>query len=186
MELPSFALRNAIREALQTGAEKHTNVYVYGPKDAGKSHVLKPMVAVFGEYCFVRPVGKKNSFPLQALFDKKVCVLQDFRASTYQMGFDDLLVWFEGESFEVPLPQNSHKGNRVYSEKAPLFISAGSKLRISQKEAVELQVNPEEQDAMMDARFTSFRHPVPVPQSRLRKVKPCPKCFARWVCSGAL
>ena len=183
-EIPSSAsLRAALQHALRHGADKHNNVYIYGPKDAGKSHVLKPMVVLFGQLCFVRPVGKKNSYPLQELFDKKVCVLQDFRATTYEMGFDDLLVWFEGESFQVPLPQNTHKGNKLYTERAPLFISAGSKLRISPKEALALQVAPEEQNDMMDARFKFFRHPAPVPPRHLRSVRPCPKCFATWLCS---
>jgi len=173
------AVRAAIRKALQVGCAKYTNVFFYGPKDAGKSHVIKPLANVFGDLCFVRPVGKVNNYPLQGLFDKKVALLQDFRRSTYKMGFDDLLVWFEGETFEVPLPQSSHQGNRIYNEAAPIFISAGSKLTIAHQEAMALQVDPYQQNEMMDGRFTFFRHPVavrnPVP------VKPCPRCFALWL-----
>ena len=185
-ELPtSFALRSAFRHALQDGAGKYNNIYIYGPKDAGKSHLLKPLIELFGDHCFVRPVGKKNNYPLQEIFGKKICVLQDFRATTYDMGFDDLLVWFEGESFQVPLPQNSNKGNRLYDEKAPLFLSAGSKLRISEREAQLLQVDAEEQNDMMNGRFRLFRHPVAVPPSQRRSVKPCAKCFSCWMCAEA-
>ena len=38
------------------------------------------------------------------------------------MGFDDLLVWFEGETFEAPLPQSNHQGNRIYNEAAPILF----------------------------------------------------------------
>lgn len=178
------ALRAAFKDALQNGAGKYFNVFIYGPKDAGKSHLLKPLIKLFGSHCFVRPVGKKNSFPLQGIFDKKVCVLQDFRASTYDMGWDDLLVWFEGETFEVPMPQNAHKGNKVYSEKAPIFMSAGAKLKISDREASSLQVDPDEQNDMMNARFKFFRHPVPVPIAHRRNVQPCARCFAGWLAQG--
>ena len=109
-------------------------------------------------------------------------MLQDFRAQTYDMGFDASLVWFEGESFYVPLPQNHNKGNKLYSEKAPIFISAGSKLRISAKEAWTLQVDMHQQNDMMDGRFTYFRLPVAVPPHCRRPVLPCAKCFAKWLC----
>ena len=181
----SVRLRLAIRAALQGGCDKGNNIYIYGPKDAGKSHVLKPLGILFGKYAFVRPVGKKSNYPLQEIFDKKVCVLQDFRTSTYQMGFDDLLVWFEGEKFVVPLPQNTNKGDKLYDQRAPVFISAGSKLRIPLKEASTLQVDPDEQNVMMDGRFRFFFHPVAVTNPD-RTLKPCPRCFAEWMCSPEL
>ena len=66
---------------------------------------MKPLVAIFGPDAFTRSVGKGN-YPLQDIFDKKVCVLQDIRTETYKLSWDSLLVWWEGESFRVPLPQN--------------------------------------------------------------------------------
>ena len=66
-----------------------------------------------------------------------------------------------------------------------MFISAGSKLRIPLKEASTLQVDPDEQNVMMDGRFRLFFHPVAVTNPD-RTLKPCPKCFAEWMCSREL
>ena len=35
---------------------------------------------------------------------------------------------------------------------------------------------------MMDARFTFFSFPVSVPEDKVKKVKPCRACFAKWLC----
>lgn len=96
------------------------------------------------------------------------------------MGWDDLLIWFGGERFEVPMPQNTHRGNKTYDEKTPIFISAGSKMRMDPREAWTLQVNATEQNQMMDTRFNFFCHPIPAPGTYRRRVAPC-RCFATWL-----
>ena len=88
-EIPTaHAIKSAVRRALQGGSGKRRNVYFYGPKDAGKSFMLKPIIKIFDDHCFTRPVGKANNYPLQDLFGKKVVVLQDLRLSTYRLPFD--------------------------------------------------------------------------------------------------
>ena len=180
-ELPSpHAIKAAMRKCLQHGGDKHSNIYFYGPKNAGKSHMLKPMVKLFGQYCFVRPVGKTDNYPLQEIFGKKAAVLQDLRTTTYNLPWDALLVWFEAEDFMVPLPQNHFMGNKLYDEKAPIFASSGSKLRISRKEAESLQVDPDKQNDMMDTRWVYFRHTVSMDAGDA--IPPCPRCFSEWLC----
>ena len=152
---PLEALREAIVLALKQGSQKHTNVFLYGPNTSGKSHILKPLMEIYSECCFLRPAGKGN-YPLEDLFGKKVCVLQDVRTSTFKLAWDDLLVWFEGEKFTVPLPRNRHSKDRLYIEQAPVFISTGSKFCISDQEAASLKIDPPEQNRMMDARFRFF------------------------------
>ena len=163
--------------------QTYVNVFVYGPKDAGKSHVLKPLVSVFGERAFTRPVGKGN-YPLRDIFGKKVVVLQDLRPNTYKLSFDSLLVWWEGEAFRVPQAQNHYKGDALYSERAPLFASSGSKLRIALEEAVRMQVNPERQNDMMDARWRYFHHSVSMDPDPQKTAEPCAKCFCHWLVHG--
>ena len=154
----SGEVRKAIVLALQKGAYKHTNVFLYGPNTTGKTHVLKPLAEIFKGTAFLRPVGR-GSFPLQGIFGKKVCILQDVRVNTFKLGFDSLLVWFEGEPLTVPMPRNLYKEDREYSEQAPIFISSGSKFQIPGKEAQELSLDPYEQNEMMDARFRFFHFP---------------------------
>jgi hypothetical protein len=111
-EMPVPAnVRAAIVQALQEGCCKHKNVFLYGPNTSGKSHVLKPLAEIFKGYVFLRPVGKGN-YPLQQLFGKKVCVLQDVRVNSFKLDFDSLLVWWEGEDFPVPMPRNHHKEDK--------------------------------------------------------------------------
>jgi hypothetical protein len=116
----SGRVRQAIQRALREGCKKFVNVFFYGPNTSGKSHVTKPLMSIFGQRAFKRPVGRGN-FPLQGIFGKKVCVLQDVRVNTFKVGFDSLLVWWEGESFPVPLPQNLHKGDRDWWRMAALW-----------------------------------------------------------------
>ena len=177
----SSAVKAAIIYALKEGSGKKHNVFFYGPKDAGKSHLLKPLIQIYREFAFTRPVGVRSSFPLQDIFGKKVVVLQDLRTSTYQMTFDALLVWFEGESFRVPMPQNHHQGDKLYDEQAPIFASAGAKLRISKREAYELGVDEDEQNEMMDARWKCFHHSVSL--DRREECSACSRCFANWLCT---
>lgn len=181
-ELPaSDKVRDAIRSALQRGAQKHTNVFFYGPNTSGKSHVLKPLMEIFAGYVFVRPVGKGN-YPLQDIFGAKVCVLQDVRTSTFKLSWDDLLVWFEGEKFVVPFPRNTHSKDMEYHGRAPIFVSTGNKFAISDAEAHTLKVNAMEQNAMMEARFRFFHFPRSLAEHEKKETPTCGRCFAHWIC----
>ena len=173
-------VRGAIRRALKEGCKKHANVFFYGPNTSGKSHTIQPLAEIFDGLTFKRPVGKGN-FPLQGIFGKKVCVLQDVRVNTFKLGFDSLLVWWEGEKFPVPLPQNKHDGDKEYVDKAPVFITAGSKFRIPRKEAETLQVSEDVQNDMMDARFSYYYFPRTLLAHQKVEVPPCPRCFASWL-----
>ena len=180
----SGRIRQALQLALQQGCKKHNNIFIYGPNTSGKSHLLKPLAEIFAQCAFLRPVGKGN-YPLQEIFGAKVCVLQDVRVSSFKLDFDALLVWFEGEKFPVPLPRNTHAKDKWYSERAPIFISSGSKFRIPEAEARRLQVDPEEQNRMMDARFQSFHFPRSLTKWEKVECPPCPRCFAAWLCQGS-
>jgi hypothetical protein len=181
-ELPhSAALRDAFRRSLQEGCEKHNNVYIYGPKDAAKSHMLQPLLAIFGvKNSFRRPIGRSN-FPMMSIHGKKVCLLEDMRVNTFKIGFDALLVWFEGQPVEVPMPQNQHDGNKDYTDRAPIFATSGAKLRIPLQEALETKVDPEEQNKMMDSRWRYFCHTHSFKKQDKVRVEACPHCFAKWV-----
>jgi hypothetical protein len=183
-EIPhSDALRRAIRKALEQGCLKHTNVFIYGPRSSGKSHVLEPLMKIFSGSAFTRPAGKSN-YPLQDLFGKKVCVLQDLRVRTFSLCFDALLVWWEGKAFRVPLPQNVHTGDGFYTEAAPIFATSGGKLRIPLAEAIAENVEPQGQNDMMDERFCYFHFPVGLSKEQIRLVEPCKRCFATWLVCG--
>ena len=143
--------------------------------------MLKPLGEIFAQCAFLRPVGKGN-YPLQDIFGAKVCVLQDVRVSSFKLDFDALLVWFEGEKFAVPLPRNAFMKDKLYVDKAPVFISSVSKFRIPEEEARRLQVDAEEQNRMMDARFQSFHFPRSLTKREKVECPACPRCFGEWLC----
>jgi hypothetical protein len=176
----SLTLRQALRCCLQEGSKKFTNVFIYGPKTSGKSHVAKAVGKIFPGRVFVRPVGT-NNFPLQKIFGKKVCVLQDIRVDTFKLSFDSLLVWWEGETVTVPLPQNRHDGDREYKEAAPVVATSGDKLRIPTAEALRLQLDPVKQNSMMDDRWRYFHFPHTFKKHEVVEVQPCACCCAKWL-----
>ena len=128
-------------------------------------------------------MGKTN-YPMMAIHGKKVCVLEDLRASTFGLGWDAYLVWWEGQPLPVPMPQNHHKGPLDYTDRAPVFATGGGKLRIPLREALELGLDPNVQNDMMDKRWVYFQFTKSFDGDQRRAVKPCGRCFAQWVISG--
>ena len=132
----------------------------------------------------MRPAGRDN-YPLQALFGKKVVVLQDLRYSSLRLGWDALLVWWEGKPVQIPMPRNIHAGTKMYNEKAGIFASSGSKLRIPLMEAATLQVDPAKQNKMMDKRFHYFFFGHEIQDDEVIEVEACGRCFSLWLQFGA-
>ena len=173
-------IRAAIRTALMEGCGKHRNVFIIGPPNAAKTHLLAPLVAIFGPDSFRRPLGKTN-YPMMDIHGKKVCVLEDLRSATFGLGWDAYLVWWEGLPLPTPMPQNHHKGPKEYVDRAPVFATGGDRLRIPLREALELGVDPSVQNEMMDKRWVYFHFTHSFDGSNRESVPPWAHCFAKWV-----
>jgi hypothetical protein len=183
-ELPHAGeVRLAICRALQRGGEKFTNLFFLWPPNAAKTHVVAPLVTIFGKDSFRRPIGKSN-FPMMNIHEKKVCVLEDLRIGTFGLSFDAYLVWWEGLPLPVPMPQNQCKGPKDYTDAAPIFATGGEKLRIPLREALELGLDPVRQNDMMDATWRYFQFSHAYTKETRVLVKPCGQCFARWLCQS--
>ena len=180
-ELPrSAAIRAAFRKALQQGCGKDQNVFLIGPPNAAKSHLLASMIAIFGKHSFRRPLGKSN-FPMMEIHGKKVCILEDLRVTTFGLGWDAYLVWWEGQAIPVPMPQNHHKGSLDYEDKAPVFATGGEKLRIPLREALENAMDPQKQNDMMDVRWHYFQLLHSFLGDARRPCPACGCCFSKWL-----
>jgi hypothetical protein len=176
-------VRASFRRCLQNPCQRYFSIYILGDRSAGKSHLIKPMMSIFGDFAFLRPVGKSN-YPFMDIFGKKVCLIDEIRPGTLNLAWDEMLVWLDGQVTPVPMPQNHHKGNKKYCERAPVFATGGEKLRIPVEEAYKQRVCPQKQNDMMDARwhFLKFRHTFD--EATNQKVAPCGACFSKWLQFG--
>ena len=177
------AVRNAFKNALQTGAQKFTNVFIYGPRNTGKSSSLAALETIFTpKYCFTRPVGSASQFVMQGIINKKVAVLQDLRASSLRLSWDSMLVWLEGSPITISQPRNQASEDLVYTGRAPVFISSAEKFRITMQECLKQGLeDPASQNAMLDARFRYFAYTRERPQGQMVHCPPCGPCFSEWL-----
>ena len=121
---------------------------------------------------------REIEFPSPANFRQEGRRLARFRTTTYKLSFDEYLVWWEGEAFDVPIKFGSDK---TYNERAPVFISTGNKPRIAPNEAKALEVDAAQQNAMMDKRLRYFHFAESLSLEDIVEVAPCASCFAAWV-----
>lgn len=177
--------REAMVRSLQVGARKLTNLFLFGPRNSGKSSALAALEAIFGpKFCFSRPAGK-SGFLMQGILHKKVCILQDLRPNTLRISWDSMLVWLEGAPLTVALPRNSFAEDVLYTDAAPVFISAAEKFRISTDVCIKENIqDPQVQNDMMDSRFRFFAFPRSRPSKDLIVCSPCVCCFSRWLQVG--
>eukprot|EP00435_Cladocopium_sp_Y103_P035410 s596_g9.t1 len=177
--------REAMVRSLQVGARKLTNLFLFGPRNSGKSSALAALEAIFGpEFCFSRPAGK-SAFLMQGILHKKICVLQDLRPNTLRISWDSMLVWLEGAPLTIALPRNLFAQDVLYTDAAPVFISSSEKFRISTDVCIREGIqDPHIQNDMMDSRFRYFAFPRSRPSKDLIVCSPCPCCFSRWLQTG--
>jgi hypothetical protein len=163
--IPAAEFASAMIQALQVGASKGVNIFLFGPTSSAKSWILEPLSAIFS--CHVTPAAK-SGFPLQELPLAEVILWQDFRWSEDQMPWSTLLLLFEGTQISIRRPRTECLTDLAYTVTQPVFVSSAAKL-----------VHPnEDEQKMMDGRFRFFEFRKTLPLSVRRKVKPCAACFA--------
>lgn len=129
--------------------------------------------------------GRQICFFNARILQKKVCVLQDLRPNTLRISWDSMLVWLEGAPLTVALPRNSFAEDVLYTDAAPVFISAAEKFRISTDVCIKENIqDPQIQNDMMDSRFRFFAFPRSRSSKDLIICSPCPCCFSLWLQVG--
>lgn len=156
---------SAVMCALETGAGKAVNVFIFGPTSSAKSWVLDPLRLIFA--CHLTP-PKRSTFPLQELPSKEVILWQDFRLDEDVLSWGSLLLLFEGTEVTIRRPRTEFPTDRNYKVSQPVFITSVGKLHH----------NDEEEQKMMDGRFRFFHFSKTLPAQLRRKVEPCASCFA--------
>jgi hypothetical protein len=159
----------AMLRALETGAAKGVNVFIFGVTSSAKSWVLDPLRFIFA--CHITPPPKAN-FPLQDLPVKEVILWQDFRVNEDVIPWNSLLLLFEGTQVNIRRPRTEFIGDLDYDVVQPVFITSSSRLHH----------HDIEERKMMDGRFQFFQFSKTVPSQQRRKISPCGQCFASlWI-----
>jgi hypothetical protein len=162
---------SSIYKALRDGAGKFRNVFIHGVRNCGKSFLLAPLGAIYGDRVFHKP-GGAGQYRLVNLLTTDVILWNDWRFDSGIIAWETLLLLGEGASFNVPVPQNTAaRGDAVYTRSAPLFITANQPMYHASR--VERE--------MMDARFKFFELQYSIPQEQCQSVPACGRCFASFV-----
>lgn len=163
---------NSIYNNLEKGRGKERNVMLVGRSNCAKTFLLLPLTKIFK--CFSSPT--KGTFNWVGA-DKSECViLNDFRWSEKVMPWSDLLNLLEGFEIHVPVPKTHFAENPVWTADTPIF--ATSKSRIRKYEGGEID---EVETEMMDGRWKVYVLRHQFTGDNIKKVEPCPRCFAEFI-----
>ena len=167
-----FAFAQAMRQCLIVGRAKYFNVFLYGPKNCGKSFLLNPLEDIFR--CFMNPTEGKYCWV--GLDDCEVAVLQDLRWSPNLIKWSDFLVLLEGQTVHLARPKNVFPTDLTInkSNKLPFFASSKAPLVLLDSND---KVIKKETD-MMDTRWKLIEFTYSMPQETLRRINECPHCFS--------
>ena len=173
------AWREAVLYSLQHGRSKgHLVCHAGLDANEGKSWMLEPLEAVFGETAvFTTPA--RGGFPLLGLEDSRVVLLDDWRFNEDILGYPLQLLWFEGKPIVIARPQNTYTGHLRYNQDAPIFITTlrSDITELSGKRIVGGDVS------MMVARLKIFDFHSRIPDGEA-KVPACACCFAKYLLQG--
>ena len=174
----SLWFRRLILRALKLGRKKEHNVIVTGSPDGGKSFVFKPLSEIYDAFI---TRGQNESFPLQGIHGKELCLLQDPRYESFGIQWDEWLRWGEGETITVKMPRNRFAQSLPYKGSAPLFATMADLFSFPIREAERTGRSIEKENVQWQSRWTivSFSKPIPV-EHRCTTIEACPKCAALW------
>lgn len=171
-----YVFAAAMRNALQNGRGKGNNVLIVGPKDCGKSFLLRPLQLVYN--AFVNPSNTKYAWV--SLEGKEVALLNDFRWSQECIDWKDFLLLLEGDTVNLPRPKNAYATdlNIPSSNTIPFFSTSIRPFEYCGKGNSK---DPGE-TAMMDVRWRVFTLTKEIEEPR--KIADCARCFADLVSKG--
>lgn len=80
---------------------KQNCIWVHGPGNAGKTHVLKSLSTLFIAVGHIRSINDSSQFSFQGLFGKRIALMDEFKVpEKYEDEFKEL---FSGESLAINL-----------------------------------------------------------------------------------
>ena len=158
-------------KALEVGALRGTNIAIVGEPGCGKSMLFEPFGDIFK---VMGKPQKKSSFSLTNALDAHILLWQDYKHHEETVGFEDLLSLIVGEQVEVRVP---HQANTPFRNKAPLFYTSNSMLRVTREDPQETA----KLNAAMHERFCYREWRTPIPHWMRQSDFPrCARCCAQF------
>ena len=167
--IPEAELAAALAENLTDGPGKGLNVFLYGESNCGKSHCLAPLEVIFGDDKVMPKPDDNPTFAMETLRDFDVVLFEEFTYNKKIMTWDDLDLWLAAQPWGL-----ARKGKKSikYRPTQPVFFTGPHKLRHP--------TNDRRKETMMDNRMRYFKFDRPIVKVD-RRIRPCARCFARWV-----
>ena len=185
--VPQECLAAALRGVLVCGPSKTTRVpYLVGPTNTAKSTLLQPFVDIFGAaHVFSKPAlsRERSAYALRNWLKGKHFVFwDDFNPVEYAeygvIPVRTFLSAFNGDTFEVSVPQNVHDGNVEFR------WARGAAFTCKLEGLWRPTPHVSEEDIRhLKSRVHVFSCAGVVPW--VGDVTPCPVHLARWVVEGA-
>ncbi|CAK0810352.1 unnamed protein product [Prorocentrum cordatum] len=176
---------------IKEGPSKTARVpLIVGPRNAGKSTVLEPVLTLFGEGgVFTKP--KLGAFcPLAKLVgpQRRFIFFDDYRPVEYAsmpersptVPVTDFLAMFCGQKFQVQVSQCFNNGQPDTIWKRGAAMTAKKKGLWMPSDVV-----PQEEIRHMQARVVQFEAKGKLKEADFRTVPKCSESFARWLVTGS-
>ena len=175
----TYTFTTAIRQCLIKGRSKHTNVFIYGDTNCGKSFLFEPLELMFK--AFVNPATGRYAWV--GLDECEVAFLNDFRWTSECIAWSDFLLLLEGQTVHLPRPKNQYATDLVIerTNKIPFFATS--------KEPIQFYGRYNNRDdrecEMMASRWNTFEFTRKMTQEEIITMEPCPACFSKFVLLGS-
>lgn len=125
--------------------------------------------------------SEQDTYPLQGLHGKEICLLQDARYETFGLQWDSWLRWGEGETVKVKLPRNVFAESFEYRGTVPLFATMATPFSYPFAEAKKTGRNVEYESKQFRSRWVTVQFKNAIPESeRDSSLDPCRRCGAVW------
>ena len=179
------SLAAALRAVLVTGPSKSTPVpFLVGGTNCGKSTLVYPFDDVFGfSAVFHKPALNDASYPLRNwLKAKRFVFWDDYRPVAYAeagvVPVPTFLSAFNGDPFEVRVPQNTHDGNVDFAWNRGVVFTGKTQGLWDPSHHVSAEDIQHLRSRVVEFHFNR----------RLEQMRPVPKCavcMCRWIVQGA-
>ena len=170
-----YVFAAGIRQLLENGREKGSNILITGPRDCAKTFLLRPLTKIFK--CFTNP--SSGTYAFVGIQNKEVAFLNDLRYNTLMLPWQDFLNLLEGIEVHIPTPKTHYAEDIELESDIPFFATSIGPIQFNGRSS-----DPAGEDAMMATRWKEFKFTYSIPKSDQVKFPPCPRCFAELVLMG--